>query len=729
MKKLTILLVFLVLLLPKLAGAQTCNVTMTAPTTATAPLTVSGTINIQFTTPCAFDHAILWYGCPDSIPGFDCTGYTTVQTPEGHVFSIPFDTTTIANKKYDFAVATVDSSGAYIGSPHVNPPPGGGDGDEVLTVNNATVPTPSPAPTSTATVGTCAPVITTPADGSTLSGTVMFTISGCPSAAFSRLYLGNATFDLGPTGGAVDTTPVPNGQAYATIIEWDSTGTVNEGTSPTISVTIANGVATPTPSLAPTATPKPTATGTPKPTLTPTPAPTGGVCTSPSPFATASPLPPPGTAFKANDLLNTMGVSTKDIQKLVTKAQIIAGFQYLGLRLGRDDATHNTTGVGSVQDLCDIHAATGVLYDELPIVDSENFGGASGSAITDTKAEWDQLAACGAMFQAEGPNEPNNFGFKYQGNICGFSQASNSFLACAKYQAALYAMVKADPALKGFHVVGMSEIGAEQDNTGAQFIGPVPPGMFTEMPAGTVMQDEANAHNYLVGNCSGTILDNQAWQAENIGRISACQWDACNDYWGSPWRANGNGNFPTAIACETAGSQLAFPKQSTETGIQISATVTADLQGKMTTDEYLDAPLQGWTRTLVYTMHNDGPDNGYGMMNLDGTPTLLGTYIHNLTTILADNSSAFTLNPPAFTVSGMPATGHWLLAQKSTGVNELVLWGEAFSSKTTTLVTVTFPTAKSINVYDITVGITPVSTSAGASVTVNLSDHAMVVEF
>ena len=69
--------------------------------------------------------------------------------------------------------------------------------------------------------------------------------------------------------------------------------------------------------------------------------------------------------------------------------------------------------------------------------------------------------------------------------------------------------------------------------------------------------------------------------------------------------------------------------------------------------------------------------------------------------------------------------------QKSSGTYELVLWGEAFASQTTTPVTVdlgtTYPTA---NIYDITTGTTPLNSYSNASsVTVNLSDHAVIVEF
>jgi hypothetical protein len=78
-----------------------------------------------------------------------------------------------------------------------------------------------------------------------------------------------------------------------------------------------------------------------------------------------------------------------------------------------------------------------------------------------------------------------------------------------------------------------------------------------------------------------------------------------------------------------------------------------------------------------------------------------------------------------------PATVHDLLLQKSSGTYELVIWddrpvGEATDNTTVSLGT-TYPT---INVYDITSGTTTVQTLSNAStVPINLTDHALIIEF
>jgi hypothetical protein len=71
--------------------------------------------------------------------------------------------------------------------------------------------------------------------------------------------------------------------------------------------------------------------------------------------------------------------------------------------------------------------------------------------------------------------------------------------------------------------------------------------------------------------------------------------------------------------------------------------VSDDMRGRLLTDVYLQAYKQGWSKTFIYLMFNNSTgDNGYGLMDAPGRPTSLGRYIHNLTSILADNSSAFS---------------------------------------------------------------------------------------
>jgi hypothetical protein len=471
---------------------------------------------------------------------------------------------------------------------------------------------------------------------------------------------------------------------------------------------------------------------------------------------------------KANDFLNTLGAGTKDITGLDTPDEIILGLEYTGVRNIRDDATvfpgPNQYG-GNQGDLCAIHEATGAMVDELPAGPiAASAGNTNDNSVAVTQIEYEFLASCGAMLQAEGLNEPNNEEPYYEGNRC---LSSGSFLPCAQFQAAEYQMIKTSdpnaqctgpgiadkgygaalacctgvgtgtcPSLNSYPVVNLSENGAEPDNTGLQDQIVPDTGGFT-MPAGTTYFDVANAHNYAESN-SHVLEDNQALWAEsvNCGGGNPGEFDVS----GEEWQGSGCGQGTWAKGYPIAATgQNAYPKETTETGWNIfDGSITADQQGRLLTDVYLQAVRMGWSNTFIYLLFNDKYNDGFGMLNQipDGgtaaeNATLLGQYVHNLTTILADNSSNFTVGTANPTISGMPSTGYDLLMQKSSGTYELAVWGEAFVSETPTNVTVelgaSYPT---VNVYDITVGTTPIQTFTNvSSVPLTLTDHAFIVEF
>jgi hypothetical protein len=119
------------------------------------------------------------------------------------------------------------------------------------------------------------------------------------------------------------------------------------------------------------------------------------------------------------------------------------------------------------------------------------------------------------------------------------------------------------------------------------------------------------------------------------------------------------------------------------------------------------------------------------MMNQDGSANPLGLYVHNLTMILADTNATFTPSAVNYSISNLPATAYSMLIEKGNGKHELVVWGEAFASQTKTTATVNFAAAyPKVNVYDITIGSTPIQTLGNISaVALTVSDHAVIVEF
>jgi hypothetical protein len=338
------------------------------------------------------------------------------------------------------------------------------------------------------------------------------------------------------------------------------------------------------------------------------------------------------------------------------------------------------------------------------------------------------------LVAAEGPNEPNNFGFSYKGNQCFSKDGNGSFLPCAQFQAALYSMVHADPKLAGIPVWGTTTVGAEPDNVGMQWL-KIPKGSNALMPDGTQYADVANTHNYVQGHGpSGlTLEDNQAFWAESVDRGGTCA--GCFDVWGEYWGGaggSGQGTWAKSYPINVLG-QNQIPKVTTETGWNITKTpsVSDDMRGRLLTDVYLQAYKRGWSKTFIYLMFNSTTgDNGFGIMDTPARPTLLGRYIHNLTSILADNSSSFSPGRVDCSFSGMPSTGYTMLMQKSNGKYELVIWGEAFASKMPSTVTINLGAPCPVKIYDITRDPTPIREPGRVtSVQLPLTDHAMIVEF
>ncbi|WOJ89096.1 hypothetical protein RZS28_14990 [Methylocapsa polymorpha] len=404
-------------------------------------------------------------------------------------------------------------------------------------------------------------------------------------------------------------------------------------------------------------------------------------------------------AVKVNDFLNSLGANTKFDQG-ADPAKTLPMIQYLGLRTLRAG--------GSTAPLVILHNQTGVLFD---------IGLGSGptdATISTVLANARTLASAGALTALEGANEPNNFGGTYQGQSCCIH--SGTWAPMAKMQRDFYSAVKADPVLKNYPVFDVSEVGAETSNVGMQYL-TIPTGAGSSMPTGTVYADYANNHNYAVSNCSG-YHDNQAFNA-SVPYGVLCYDDIFNEN-GVTWAKDYNGYSQSALAT--------LPKVTTETGWWTDGTPTGDdRQGKIFLNIYLDQYKQGWKYTYIYEIMDftDGKDGFYANYT---TPRKSANYLHNLTTILADNTSAFTAGQLSYFISNEPATVHDMLMQKSNGLFELAVWGEQASGSNN--VTVSFgSTHSSVKVYDPTVGTTPIKTFANVgSVPLTMSDHAFILE-
>jgi hypothetical protein len=126
---------------------------------------------------------------------------------------------------------------------------------------------------------------------------------------------------------------------------------------------------------------------------------------------------------------------------------------------------------------------------------------------------------------------------------------------------------------------------------------------------------------------------------------------------------------------------------------------------------------------------------GWGFFSQsDGTanlkPKLLGSYTHNMTTILSDTSWKFTPGTVNYSVANEPNTVHDLLMEKSDGTYELIVWGDQVPPKSANVIVNLGSSYPTVKVYDITSGTTPARTLSNAtSVPLTVTDHALIVEF
>jgi hypothetical protein len=414
----------------------------------------------------------------------------------------------------------------------------------------------------------------------------------------------------------------------------------------------------------------------------------------------------PSTAVAANDFLNSLGVNIH-ISQGVSEASYESLFNYTGIRNARDLGDS-----GRATSYVTLHDHTGVLFDV--------FAGTSGN-VTDLLAIGNSLASVGGLLSFEGPNEPNNFPITYNGQTGG--GPSGTWLPVAQYQSAIYSQVKGDSTLVNYPVFGVSTDGAEIDNAGLQFL-TIPTGAGTLMPDGTQYADYANPHDYLIPFDGSNFGNNEAWDASNP--LLSGPWDGLYGEYGVTWRQHFAGYSDDQLST--------LPRVTTETGWQTgdgaNRTISEDQQGKLYLNAYLDFYKQAWTQTFIYQMRDNegGPANTWGIYHADSTPKSAATDIHNLTTILADNTSNARGNLD-FSIPNEPATVHDMLMQKSDGTFYLAVWDERVAGTGSDNVTVNLGrTYSAVDVYDPTVGASvQQQLNNVSSVTLSLSDHSLIL--
>jgi hypothetical protein len=385
--------------------------------------------------------------------------------------------------------------------------------------------------------------------------------------------------------------------------------------------------------------------------------------------------------------------------------------KYTGLRWLRcgfeDDAP--------LEDFIRLYRATGTKF---------SYGLLSGrSEIQRLIDEAKILAGESALIAIEGANEPNNWGITYQGEKGG---AKESWLPIAKLHRDLYTAVKSNPVLKDYPVWSTCETGGQTDNTGLQFL-TIPEGANTLMPDGTQYADYANCHNYIGHPSWSGLHDNQTWLSSLPTKDTPV--DGLYGNFGLTWAKK----FPGYSDEEL----LTLPKVTTETGYHVGKdddNVTEEIQARLYLNLYLSQFKQGWSYTAVYLLKgraNEPEHEGFAFYTLDYQPRQAAHYMHNFTTILADDKDVTAPGKLNYSIPSQPETTHDLLLQKSNGNFVLVLWGERFASGGSDNIQLNLgKTRGKVRVYDPTLGTEAIQELENVdTVSLSLTDHPLIIEF
>jgi hypothetical protein len=414
----------------------------------------------------------------------------------------------------------------------------------------------------------------------------------------------------------------------------------------------------------------------------------------------------PVTAIPCSDFLDSIGTLSAISVRGENLQGTIDSAKYLGIQWLRAGIEGNVP----LEHFIQLHQQAGLRF---------SWGlGSGGTNLAKLIETGRQIAKAGALLAFEGPNEPNNWGFNYQGQAGG---GNKTWLPVAQLQKDLYEAVKGDPLLRPYPVWSISEGGAETDNVGLQFL-TIPQGANTLMPAGTKYADYANVHNYIYHPNASGLEDNKTWKAADP--TSACRVDGLYVEYGLTWARHYPGHSETEL--------VTLPRVTTETGTTVGGDITEQIHALNLLTMYLDQFKRGWSYTAVYLLRDRGDEGGnqqFGFFKPDYSPRKAAVYLHNLTTILTDKGTKVQKHGKVgYSISGQPETTHDLLLQRSDGTFELLVWNEELKQtrKLSVNLGVTWPL---IHVYDPTVGTSPARKLTDvSSIDLALSDHPLVIE-
>ena len=391
----------------------------------------------------------------------------------------------------------------------------------------------------------------------------------------------------------------------------------------------------------------------------------------------------PHHSVAANDFLNTLGINSSLWTRSEKLDKVIECIKYCGFRWVRSGSMEDY----SIEKYRRLYEETGAKV---------SYGGAPPKVV------------------------------EFEGEIGG---GSGTWLPVAKYQANLYESVKAEPELAKYPVFGVSEVGGMVDNVGLQYL-TIPEGANTMMPDGTRFADYFNIHNYVTHPGWWGLHDNQTWVAASP--YSDCRVDGLYGNQCVLWHKKWKGLSEQEVA--------SLPRVTTETGTTINDEYDIDeeMQAKLLTNLYLAQYKRGWSYTAVYLLSDrtdEGGNQTFGFYKRgypDYKPRQAAHYMHNFTTILADDAHASTqAGGISYYIQGNNNnTVHDLLLRKSNGRYFLIIWGENYKSAASEISIQLDKKYGTIKVYDITKGINATKIYTDTDVVpLSVKDYAFILEF
>ena len=196
------------------------------------------------------------------------------------------------------------------------------------------------------------------------------------------------------------------------------------------------------------------------------------------------------------------------------------------------------------------------------------------------------------------------------------------------------------------------------------------------------------------------------------------------DEYGHTWSSPGYNGY-------SSNQLVDLPRVTTETGwlTQGDNAISEVEQGKLFLNLYLAAYKRGWTYTFIYMLRDDPVQGYWGLFHTNYTPKVSGTYLHNLTTILADTGLHHAWLISMLHSQGASHPSIICFCKKSNRNFELAVWGEMVGGSRNVIVDLTVSNAI-VNIYDPTTGPSPTQTLRNVDlVPLTMTDHPLILEF